>query len=258
MFSRWIRDNLCVSVLPLAMLDTQCRHTLAFALANYHGSTYYHAMAQQIPRLLTFWETSSSVLRVGGVLVGPRSGVMRATLKTFGIPPSGYRQISSTKACFFDHVFLPEPFDEGLYNHECILRATDDTVRYVFAGCDRLRALPTDVSERCKVVAKRGTPVVVLIECATFRLGPLCVPMRCMVNFHALKDAISQEFGDTIRLKVLSPHNRNLMRRSIRLFRQADVVVDFQTGSTRNDWEESAGDKYDTQKVRGKGKDGTP
>lgn len=211
--------------IPLAMLDTQCRHKLAFAMAKYHGSTYFHVMTQQITRLLTFWETAVSVFRMGGVIVGPKSGVIGTTLRTFGIPPSGYRPISSTKACFFDHLIVPEPFDEGRYNHKCIRRATDDIVRYVFSGSDRLPALSADISERRKVVEKRGTPVVVLIERATFRLGPLCFHQRCMANFHALKDAICREFGDKISLKILSPNNPDVMRQGVRLFREADVVV---------------------------------
>lgn len=197
------------------------RAKVGFSLSQHHGSTYYHVSNQALPRLLSFWDVALAVMALpGGKIVGPgHPDVLVTFLRNFGIPDSKLLLFAKGRKApiFFERLFVPGPFHLRLdsYSHDCVVRGVGRIV-----GAHSLQSGGREPP-------KETVPLVVLLERARSRSpdGKRCRGVRCLANFGALRRAIATEFGDRVRVEVLSGKDPDVLLRAIRLFARATIVV---------------------------------
>lgn len=206
-----------------------CQSTapVVFALTQNHGYSYFHVIDEQLPRLFAFWDVALAVLgSPSGQIVIPKSSVLKSVFSALGVPHSRVKHLSGNWPCFFERVLVPAPFLQGQYAHGCSRIAAAKILQHAVAYGPVPEPLPQLLEAR-RAINHNTTeqPLVVLVERATRRSGSRCNAIRCLSNFVALQKAIKAEFGFRIRLVVLRPRAKELLRRSIALFSNATVVV---------------------------------
>lgn len=190
------------------------RVPIGFSLAQNHGSSYSHVLQEVLPRLLTFWEVAVAVISArGGRIVGAEYlPVVRDFLRSFGVPDTKVLLFGhhDRRPIFFEKLFVPAPFLQDSYPHDCLIRTVGRVLAVQHAGDE-----------------PAGKPMVLLLERARARSadGRRCSGMRCMANFGALRDALRAELGGRVDVQTLSSRDDDAMRRGVRLFAQATVVV---------------------------------
>lgn len=203
------------------------KHTkVGFSLAQYHGTTYYHATNEVVPRLFAFWEVAMAVAAAdGGRIAIPEGPVVQSFMRSFGIPPQRTQVLGLHSACFFERLLVPAPFLQGAYQRECAIRTAGRIIGDNVFGT-KSNFTQRTLAER-RNLTDRGVPVVVLMDRATRRstLGTKCYSTRCIANFNQLVSAVALEFADKINLQILSARDKGMMRKGIELFRSATVVV---------------------------------
>ncbi len=186
----------------------RCRYKVGFSLAQNHGTTPWHVLWEMLPRLLNFWNTALGVVQAGGVIVIPNSDLPQRMLFELGIRRRSIARFPDL--CYFDRLFVPEPFTQGRYPpKECVHMSISKVLRSIFLS--NMPPLPEK-------------PIVLLVDRAKYRWRDRCTGNRCIGNLPQLATAIRKEFGNAVRLEIFRANARDIMRTGARMFNRATVV----------------------------------
>jgi len=125
----------------------------------------------------------------------------------FGILSNQIVLVNKKEPCFFEKVIVPEAWMQGSYSKSCVTAATENVLKTL-------------------MLERESRPLILLMERAYRRSSDgKCHRVRCLANFHELRNAIISEFGDRVVVETFGPENKGGIRKTAKLFNRATVVI---------------------------------
>lgn len=185
-----------------------------FSTGQYHGSSFFHVMHEQVPRHLAFWQLlntmgDTKITTTGKVIYGRT--VLENMLEALGWPRS--QTVRVTEFMAVRKIFMPAPFGQDASNYsKCAHKITEK----VFSEVVR------------KPMRRNLKPTLLILDRATERKSgepPRCWGVRCIRNMPDIIRRIKKRHGQRVRVRVMRQREGNFLIRGIAEFRNAKIVI---------------------------------
>jgi hypothetical protein len=196
------------------------RNKVGLVLSQHHGMTYYHILAEVLPRLLVFWKVSEAGATANMSYV-VSSRLASDIISAVGLDQERIMILKENEFVFFERLFVPSPVNQ---DPAFVKERQEVSTAHVLVDSVKQRRMSKVEVTQPKAT---GKPTLLVMERALGRHAVFgtCIGNRCMENYDEVFSTLAEEFGELLDVRRFSSTDSNLFEQSVLQFAESTIII---------------------------------